>query len=207
MKILIVCESRYGNTWKLGEAIADGARELNAEIRMRRPKVLYPEEQIRQSEYWWKFYDSIYRDTPEITKDDLRWADGVAFGSHTRFGNMGAELKWMWDQTSDLWLEGALAGKAGTAFNSTSSRYGGNESTSLSMIIPMLHHGLVIVGIPYTEQLLFTAGAPYGATASTGPKANHPPDEDALAIARAQGRRLAEIAAKLAVSIPQMATA
>lgn len=203
MKILIVCESRYGNTWKLGEAIAEGARELGAEIRMRRPKSLYSEEEIKQNEFWWKFYDSTYRDTPEVYKEDFTWADGIAFGSHTRFGNMGAELKLMWDQTSDLWVSGTLNKKAGCVFNTVSSRHGGNESTSITMLMPLFHHGMILVGNSYVEPKLFVAGAPYGATASTGPIAAEHPTEDDLFIARSQGKRLAEVAAQLRMRVPE----
>jgi len=139
---------------------------------------------------------------PYATIDDLRRCDGLLLGSPTRFGNMAAPLKYFLDGTSALWLDGSLAGKPAGLFSATQTLHGGQEATLLTMSLPLLHHGMLLVGIPFTERGLNqtrTGGTPYGATHVSG-LASQPGalSEDEIALAQAQGKRLAEIAATLA---------
>lgn len=135
-----------------------------------------------------------------VTLDELRDAAGLALGSPTRFGNMAAPMKYFWDTTTPLWLSGALAGKPATCFTSTGSLHGGQETTLVSMILPLLHHGMLIMGIPYTESALNTTnagGTPYGASHLAGIKSDLPITDDERTLCIAQGRRLAEVASRL----------
>jgi len=138
---------------------------------------------------------------PECTVDDLREADGVLFGSPTRYGNMTAELKALFDSTAQLWLDGAMEGKPAGVFTSTASTHGGQETTLITMIIPLLHLGMLIVGVPYSVPGMThteaRGGTPYGASTIAGPKGELHPMEQDLAIAKAQGKRLAEITVAL----------
>jgi NAD(P)H dehydrogenase (quinone) len=132
---------------------------------------------------------------------DLEECAGVAVGSPTRFGNMAAPMKHFWDGTAPLWLKGALAGKPAAVFTSTASFHGGQEATLLSMMLPLLHHGMLIVGLPYTESELMSTksgGTPYGASHVAGAGSERAIDEDERKLARALGRRLAATALKLA---------
>ena len=132
---------------------------------------------------------------------DLQECIGVAVGSPTRFGNMAAPMKYFWDGTSELWLNGALAGKPAAVFTSTGTQHGGQETTLMSMMLPLLHHGMVLVGLPYTEPLLSTTrsgGAPYGATHVADLTNAAPISDEEKTLAIALGKRLAEIAVKLA---------
>ena len=138
---------------------------------------------------------------PYVETRDLEECIGLALGSPTRFGNMAAPLKYFLDSTSSLWLKGALAGKPAAVFTSTTTMHGGQESTLLSMMLPLLHHGMVILGIPYTEEALSTTregGTPYGASHVSGNDGNTAASEHEKLLAVALGRRLAETAKKLA---------
>lgn len=131
---------------------------------------------------------------------DLRECAGVALGSPTRFGNMAAPMKYFWDGTSELWLEGALAGKPAAVFSSTASLHGGQETTLMSMMLPLLHHGMLLTGLPYTEATLHstvTGGSPYGATHWAGPNNDKPISDDERALCLALGRRVARVAQAL----------
>jgi NAD(P)H dehydrogenase (quinone) len=137
---------------------------------------------------------------PYVSKDDLRTCAGLALGSPTRFGNMAAPLKAFLDGTSDLWLSGALVGKPAAVFTATGSLHGGQETTLLSMMLPLLHHGMVLVGVPYTEAALLdtrSGGTPYGASHHAGNDNQLPLSVHECRIARTLGRRLAEVARKL----------
>ena len=137
---------------------------------------------------------------PYATLDELQNCDGLALGSPTRFGNMAAALKYFLDGSSNLWLNGALSGKPAGVFTSTSSLHGGQESTLLSMMLPLLHHGMLMVGLPYSEPgLLQTSGGgtPYGPSHHAGSDNARQPDDIEMALCRALGRRLAELAVKL----------
>lgn len=137
---------------------------------------------------------------PYVELTDLQECAGLALGSPTRFGNMAAPLKAFWDSTSELWLNGALAGKPAAVFTSTSTMHGGQETTLLSMMLPLLHHGMLIVGLPYTEPELTatrSGGTPYGASHTAGTASDEPLTEHEKRLCIAQGRRLASIALKL----------
>ncbi|MEW6676589.1 MAG: NAD(P)H:quinone oxidoreductase [Pseudomonadota bacterium] len=138
---------------------------------------------------------------PFATLDDLRECAGLAVGSPTRFGNMASAMKHFWDGTSGLWLEGALAGKPACVFTSTASLHGGQETTLLTMMLPLLHHGMVIAGLPYSNPELNqtrTGGTPYGVSHWAGPDGKQPISEEERRLAFAQGKRLAELARRLA---------
>jgi len=138
---------------------------------------------------------------PYVESRDLRECAGLILGSPTRFGNMAAPLKYFIDSTSDLWLSGALAGKPAAVFTSTGTLHGGQESTLLSMMLPLLHHGMLLLGLPYTEAELSTTtagGTPYGASHVSGVGSKpRPPAKEELALCQALGRRVAEVALKL----------
>jgi NAD(P)H dehydrogenase (quinone) len=200
-RILVVFYSMYGNTAKIAKAVADGARSVDGvEVKSRQVDDLLPKEAIEGNPRI-KNVKKELADIKIATKDDLKWADGVLFGSPTRFGNMSAQLKQYLDRTTRLWMEGSLIGKPAGVFTSTSTLHGGQESTLLSMMIPLLHHGMIIVGVPYSEERLFSlelgGGSPYGASSISGPTAENPPTEKDLAIARTLGKRVAEVAKKL----------
>jgi NAD(P)H dehydrogenase (quinone) len=140
---------------------------------------------------------------PYATMDDLRGCAGLALGSPTRFGNMAAAVKYFLDGSSALWVAGALAGKPAGVFTSTSSLHGGQESTLLSMMLPLLHHGMLIVGLPYSEGDLIatkTGGTPYGPSHLAGPQSDLPLSDEERRLCQALGRRIAEVAASLARS-------
>jgi len=138
---------------------------------------------------------------PYVELEDLEQCVGLALGSPTRFGNMAAPMKYFWDGTAGLWIKGALAGKPAATFTSTSSMHGGQETTLMSMMMPLLHHGMVVLGIPYTEPELSTTtggGTPYGASHVTGAAGDQPISEVEHKLAFALGKRLAQVALKLA---------
>jgi len=137
---------------------------------------------------------------PYATHEDLINCDGLALGSPTRFGNMAAAMKYFIDSTSDIWVSGDLAGKPATVFSSTASLHGGQETTLLSMMLPLMHHGMLMLGIPYTESGLFAnegGGTPYGATHVAGSNNELPISENEKALCIAVGKRLAEVSSKL----------
>lgn len=138
---------------------------------------------------------------PYAEPKDLEECIGVALGSPTRFGNMAAPMKYFWDSTGNLWMKGALAGKPAAVFTSSSSMHGGQETTLTSMMLPLLHHGMLIVGIPYREPALIETaggGTPYGASHTAGVSSDKPVTEHERKLCLALGRRLAEVAVKLA---------
>jgi len=199
MKILVVFDTRYGNTMKLAKAAADGARSAGAEVKIMRCKIAEPEAVIKRNEYW-AAASLEFQKFPEVAFGDFEWADGYLWGSPTRFGNMTAPMKAIIDGLSPLWLKGTLIGKPAGFFTSTSSMHGGQETTLLSMMFPFLHHGAIVVGIPYSEEGLVKTtrgGTPYGASSVSGPLANQGPDEIELNLAKSLGKRVAEIAGKL----------
>jgi len=142
------------------------------------------------------------KEIPIATNEDLEWADGIAFGTPTRYGNMSAQMKNFIDKTGKLWQRGALINKVAGVFTSTGTQHGGQETTIITSMIPLLHHGMIIVGIPYSEQRLFSidnacGGSPYGASSISGPMADRQPLENDLEIAKTLGKRIAEIAKKI----------
>lgn len=199
MNVLVLFDTRYGNTHRLALAAAEGAKSApGAQVKLVRPTPMetegLPLDERRQ-----KVQEAFLR-LPEASVDDLVWCDALLLGSPTRFGNMTAALAAFLQSTAPIWLEGGLVGKVGAAFTSSASMHGGQETTLISIMLPMFHHGMVIVGIPYSEPRLVATtrgGTPYGASSVSGPIADQGPNEDELALASALGRRVAEIAAKL----------
>jgi NAD(P)H dehydrogenase (quinone) len=192
-KVLIVFYSRTGNIARLAEAIAEGAREVGAEVRLTRVDDLAPEEVINGVPAWQQARETQKANYPEAQIADLEWADAIVFGSPTRYGNMAAELKLFIDKTGPLWAAGKLVNKVGSAFTSTATIHGGNESTLLTMLNPMIHLGMIIVTPGYADPSVFSAGTPYGASAVVGGNADQPPTEADRAVAKFQGRRVAQV--------------
>jgi NAD(P)H dehydrogenase (quinone) len=189
-KIAVIYYSATGNVHALAEAVAEGAVQAGAQVRLRRAAELAPAETI-DSNPRWRAHVDVTADVQVATNDDVRWADGLAFGSPTRFGNISAQLKQFLDSTGPLWAAGELANKVATGFTSASNRHGGNESTLLALYNTLHHWGAILVAPGYTDESVTQAGGnPYGtAHASAG----GPPTSDVLAAARYQGRRLAAI--------------
>jgi len=194
--ILIAFYSRSGTTEALAAAVAEGAREAGASVRLRRARELVSPEIIARAPGWAEQAAGMNARYPAPTEDDAEWADGIVFGTPTRFGSMASELKAYIDSLGGLWFQGKLNGKAGAAFGTSANRHGGNEATLLALYNPMAHLGLVIVPLSYSDQALFAAGSPYGATAVTGAQST-PPNELDLAVARYQGRRVTLVAQAL----------
>jgi NAD(P)H dehydrogenase (quinone) len=196
-KIAVIYYSATGHVHQLADAIADGAREAGAEVRLRRVPELAPREAIEANEAWARHADEIAAEVPEATLDDLDWADGFALGSPTRYGNVAAQLKQFIDTTGGLWSQGKLADKAATSFTSAMNTHGGQESTILSLNNVFYHWGAIIVTPGYTDPLVFAAGGnPYGANWIAGQDVGAI-SEEVRTVARYQGKRLAEVAAKL----------
>jgi len=194
-KILIAFYSRNGSTEALAQAIAEGASAQGAEIRLRRAREFVGPEVMASAPGWAENAARMNAAYEAPTADDADWADAILFGTPTRFGNAAAELKAYIDSLGGLWFQGKLNGKIGSAFVSTQSAHGGNESTLLSLYNPMAHLGLIIVPTGYADAALFKAGTPYGASAVSGASAL--PTEDELAVARFQGVRVANVAKAL----------
>jgi NAD(P)H dehydrogenase (quinone) len=194
LKILILYYSRHGATRKLAELIAQGVAHVpNCEAVLRTvPAVSTVTEATEPA-----VPDS---GAPYVELTDLEECAALALGSPTRFGNMAAPVKYFLDGSSAQWISGALAGKPACVFTSTGSLHGGQESTLLSMMLPLLHHGMLIVGLPYTEAALMSTasgGSPYGATHWSGIKGDQSLSEDTRSLAIALGKRLAHTAARL----------
>ncbi|MEN6459004.1 MAG: NAD(P)H:quinone oxidoreductase [Thermoguttaceae bacterium] len=200
MKLLIVYYSTYGNVYQMARLVAEGAREVQGiEPVIRKVPELIPASVI-ESQPEMKAGRDAQKDVPTVTKDDFREAGAIAFGTPTRFGNVSAQLKNEIDQLTPLWLKGALEGKPAGIFTSTGSLHGGQETTILTLMAPLLHLGLVVVGVPYSTQELFTTqggGSPYGPGHVAGPDSQRPVDPQEAAICRSLGRRLAQIGMKL----------
>jgi NAD(P)H dehydrogenase (quinone) len=203
MKILVVYYSLYGHVRQLALAVAEGVASVpGVELVLRRVQEFadIEREVIPQSKHALEIWEQ-HREVPVCTLDDLKAADGILFGTPTRFGNMTAQMKRLFDSAAPLWLEGALEGKPGGVFVSTATTHGGQETTPLTMMVPLLHLGMLIVGVPYsTPGLLHTegrGGSPYAPSTVAGPRNELVPTSEDLEIARALGKRVAEIAQKL----------
>ncbi|MEW5942278.1 MAG: NAD(P)H:quinone oxidoreductase [Pseudomonadota bacterium] len=193
-EILVLYYSLHGSVKEMAHLVARGIEQVpGVAARLRTvPKV---SAVSRATE------DSIPREgAPYVELKDLEECIGLAMGSPTRFGNMAAPLKYFWDGTSPLWLAGTLIGKPAAVFTSTSSQHGGQETTLLSMMLPLIHHGMLILGLPYSEPELATTaggGTPYGASHVAGAASDRPISEDEKKLCLALGKRLAETALKL----------
>ena len=197
MKALIVFDTRYGNTHKLAEAVAEGVRSVEgAEAVLRRVEITEPESVIRQSDLWSEA-NAKFKTVPEVAVQELVEADAIILGSPTRFGNMTAPMKKLIDSLGRVWVEGKLYGKVGAAFTSTGTPHGANEMTLISMFVPMYHLGLIVVTPGYGDPSIYEAGSPYGATSVSGPASDRPPTENDLKVARFLGSRVAQVATAL----------
>jgi NAD(P)H dehydrogenase (quinone) len=194
--IAVVYYSATGHIYEMAEAVAKGAEDARAEVRLRRVAELAPEEVIRRQDAWREHHETIGPRVLEVMLDDLEWADGFAFGSPTRFGLPAAQLKEFIDQTGPLWLQGRLANKVATSFTSSQHAHGGQESTLLALNNVFYHWGCVIVPPGYTHAVVGAAGGnPYGASYPDG--AGDAVSGEALTAAHYQGHRLAQYAARL----------
>jgi NAD(P)H dehydrogenase (quinone) len=202
MKILVVYYSLYGHVLQLARAAAAGAQSVEgAEVILRRVQDLESNLPKLQGSKHAQAVLAQQQDIQIATVDDLQAADGVIFATPTRFGNMCAQMKQYIDGAGELWLSGALEGKPAGVMVSTATTHGGQETTCLTMMAPLLHLGFIIVGVPYsTPGMLHTegrGGTPYGATTVAGGKNDLEPAPEDLEIAKAQGRRVAEVTKKL----------
>ena len=201
MKILILIHSLYGHIAKMAEAVAEGAREVpGSQVAIKRVPETLPAEVIEKmgATEAQKKLSAL----PIATVDDLAAADAVIFGTPTRFGIMTAQMKQFLDGTGQLWASGALVGKIGSVFTSTATQHGGQEATILSFHTLLLHHGFILVGLPYAfsgqkrvDEI--TGGSPYGASTITGGDGSRMPSENELAAARHQGKHVASIASRM----------
>ena len=202
MKVLIVFYSTYGHVYKMAEAIAEGAKTVaGAQVEIRRVPETLPVEVLEKMGA--VDAQKTFSRIPECTVDDLTRADAIIFGTPTRFGNMCGQMRQFLDATGQLWANGSLVGKVGSVFTSTATQHGGQESTILTFHVTLLHHGFVVVGLPYAFQGQMrideiTGGSPYGASTITGGDGSRMPSENELEAARFQGKHVAGIAAKLA---------
>ena len=196
--VAVIHYSATGNVHALAAAIAEGATEAGAEVRVRRVAELAPAEAIAQNDKWAAHATWASEHVELATLDDLAWADGVALGAPTRFGMPSAQLKQFLDQTGGLWAKGALADKVVTGFTAASTAHGGLESTILALLNTAYHWGSIVMPLGYTDPVLFQTGNPYGASHVS--VKGSAPEGIALDAARHQGRRLARIAAALATA-------
>ncbi|MDJ0807656.1 MAG: NAD(P)H:quinone oxidoreductase [Gammaproteobacteria bacterium] len=197
-EILILYYSRHGATAEMARQMARGVEEVpGMSARLRTVPAVSTVCEATED-------DIPESGAPYASLDDLRECSGLILGSPTRFGNMAAPLKYFLDRTSQLWMSGALIGKPAAVFTSTSSLHGGQETTLVSMMLPLLHHGMLLLGVPYSETALLhtnSGGTPYGASHLAGPDSKLPLSEEEKRICRTQGRRMAETAQRLTTDI------
>ena len=196
-KVLVLYYSSYGHIETMAQAVAEGAREAGATADIRRVPELVPEEVARSSHY------KMDQPAPLATVDELPTYDAIIVGTGTRYGRMTSQMANFWDQTGGLWFQGKLVGKVGAGFTSTGSQHGGQETTLINIITNLLHHGMVIVGLPYSFQGQtkldeVTGGSPYGASTIAGGDGSRQPTANELDGARFLGRHVAQVAAKQA---------
>ncbi len=203
MKIQVIFYSMYGHIYKMAEAVVDGAREVaGAEVSLYQVPELVPDEALERTGA--KAARQVFAHVPVAVPNQMSEADAIIFGTPTRFGNMCAQMRNFFDQTGQMWASGALVGKVGSVFTSTATQHGGQETTITSFHSTLLHHGMIIVGVPYSEQRLLTmteitGGSPYGASTLAGADGSRQPTENELAIAHFQGMHVAQIARKLSM--------
>ena len=196
-KVLVLYYSMYGHIEIMADAIAEGARQVDGvEAVIKRVPEIIPEDRARAMGV------KLDQKAPIATTEELGNYDAIIFGTPTRFGNMAAQMRNFLDQTGKLWMNGALIGKVGSVFASTGTQHGGQETTITSFHSTLLHHGMVIVGVPYsctglTVMTEITGGSPYGSSTLAGSDGKRMPSENELEIARFQGRHVAQIAKRL----------
>ena len=197
-KILILYYSAYGHIEQMAKAVAEGARSAEgAEGVLKRVPELGPEDEAKRAAR------KLDQSVPVATVEELADYDAIVFGTPTRFGNMIGQMRGFLDRTGGLWASGGLIGKVGSVFTSSATQHGGQESTILSFHITLLHHGMVVVGLPYSCKAQMTldeitGGSPYGASTIAAGDGSRQPSENELGMARFQGEHVARIAAKLA---------
>jgi len=195
-KVLVLYYSSYGHIERMAEAIAEGAREVaGVEVTIKRVPELVPEEAAKGAGM------KLDQAAPVAEPRELEDYDAIVFGTPTRFGNMAAQMRNFLDQTGPLWMKGKLIGKVGSVFVSTAGQHGGQETTITSFHTTLFHHGMLVVGVPYScaglnEMSEISGGTPYGASTLAG-DGSRMPSENELAIARFQGKHVAGISAKL----------
>lgn len=196
-KLLVLYYSSYGHIEKMAQAIAEGAKKVSgANVVVKRVPETVPADIAKQSHF------KLDQAAPVATIDELADYDAIIFGTPTRYGNMTAQMKTFLDMTGGLWMKGALVGKVGSVFTSSATQHGGQETTITSFHTVLLHHGMVIVGLPYACQAQMgvdeiKGGSPYGASTIAGGDGSRQPSEQELGMARYQGEHVAKIAAKL----------
>jgi NAD(P)H dehydrogenase (quinone) len=197
-KVLVLYYSMYGHIERMAEAEAEGVRAVEgAEVIVKRVPEIIPEDRARAMGV------KLDQPAPIATVDELGGYDAIIFGTPTRFGNMAAQMRNFLDQTGKLWMNGALIGKIASVFTSTGTQHGGQETTITSFHSTLLHHGMVIVGVPYSCKGLtimteISGGSPYGASTLAGSDGKRMPSENELEIARFQGKHVARLAQRLA---------
>jgi len=196
-KVLVLYYSSYGHIETMAQAVAEGARSVpGTEVAVKRVPELVPEDVARAHHF------KVDQAAPVATPAELSEYDAIIFGTPTRFGNMASQMKNFLDQTGGLWASGALIGKVGSVFTSSATQHGGQESTILSFHTVLLHHGMAVVGLPYsfqgqTDNSEITGGSPYGASTIANGDGSRQPSANELAGARFQGRHVAEVAGAL----------
>ena len=200
MRVCVICDSRYGTTLELARAVARGAEQEGAEVRLRRVTIEEPEYSVDPERADFQATLAEYRALPRAGEADLEWARGIVWGSPTRYGLMSTPLRAFIDEVAPLWRRGALIGKVGAAFTSTGGMHSGNEITLINLLLPFFQHGMVLAGVPHSvPELVRTVkgGSPYGASAVTGFDGTRGVDKNELAIARALGARVARLAGQI----------
>jgi NAD(P)H dehydrogenase (quinone) len=201
--VLVIYYSSYGHVFQMAQAVAEGAKSAaGTEVRVRRIPELEHAHQAMSSQPWYVQAQEHQKEIPEATHDDLVWADGICWGTPTRFGNMAAQMKQFIDTLGGLWMKGSLEDKAAGVFTSTATIHGGQETTILTTLVPLLHLGMIFVGTPYGEnpQIMVTdgiGGTPYGPSTIAGGDGSRQPVEPELVTARNLGNRVARVAARL----------
>lgn len=198
-KIMVLYYSMFGNNFLLAKAVCQGIEDAGGESILRTVPELLP-QQIIESNDKIKKAKAMQKDISLVKLEELEKIDGIILGSPTRFGNMCAQLRNFLDQTGSLWAKGALIGKPAGVFCCTASLHGGQETTLISMMFTLLHHGAIIIGVPYSVKELAETkggGTPYGPTAVVGERGDQPPTETDLKIAQELGKRVTEAAKKL----------
>lgn len=202
-KVLVVYYSTYGHIWRMAQAVVEGAEQSGRhEVRLRRIPELEEARKVLSEQDYYVQVQEQQSDIPEVTHDDLRWADGIVWGTATRYGNMTAQMKQFIDTTGPLWQNGELEDKAAGVFTSTATIHGGQETTIITSMIPLLHLGMVFVGTPYGQnpQILTIegiGGSPYGPSTIADSDGSRQPVEDELLTARNLGNRVADVAEAL----------
>jgi NAD(P)H dehydrogenase (quinone) len=201
MRVLVVYYSTYGHVHKMAEAVVEGVKAVEgAEVELRRVPETLPQEVLEKMGA--VEAQNAFSNIPVCTVDELADADAVIFGTPTRFGNMCGQMRQFLDATGQLWANGSLVGKVGSVFTSSATQHGGQESTILTFHVTLLHHGFVVVGLPYAFQGQMTldeitGGSPYGASTIAGGDGSRMPSKNELDAARFQGKHVAEIASRL----------